>query len=127
MSDPLWGFRWRAWDLPVLLTSAALALALQGPLGPTAWLVVLPVAHFFLFCDVFRVPTRLELVWVACFVANVAGWQLAGGLSTLSVLLTQLPITAGVIGWTMRSPLYRGVLADRINPDGVRALEAGAT
>jgi hypothetical protein len=56
---------------------------------------VLPVTlgHFFLFCNVFGVRRRYELIWAAVFVANVGAWLLAGELRWLWVLAIQTPLT----------------------------------
>ena len=79
-------------------------------------LVLTVVGHFFLFCNVFRVPTRLELTWAACFVANIASASLGGWLAWPTYLLVQLPVTAVIVVLTLRHELYRGVLWQRVNP-----------
>ena len=75
------------------------------------------VGHFFLFCNVFRIRTRLELIWVASFLANVMTWVGLQRLDWAAMLVIQIPITGAVIAYEMRSPSYHGVFARRINRD----------
>jgi len=118
--DRRFGFRWMWWDPLMLLLGVGLPLVLQGPLGEAAWLLAVPVAAFFLFCNVFRVGTRLELIWAAVFVATAAAAQVAGltgGALVAGVLGIVLPFTALILSTAMRSPDYHGVLARRLNRD----------
>ena len=92
------------WDPFVLLATAALTLWLASLVGHLAILPALVVGHFFLFCNVFRVRTRLELIWAGIFlmvvaVANVTG-HLQGGL--IAALIT--PVTLAVLWSTVRAP-----------------------
>ncbi len=75
---------------------------------PFVALIPLVVAHFFLFCNVFRVRRNWELLWAACFIANFAAWALTR-FSWAGVLTIQLPITLLVLVATAKSPGYRGV------------------
>lgn len=76
------------------------------------------LGHFFLFCNIFRVRRSLELIWAGSFLAQAFAWLALGpAFDFLPIALTQLPITAAVIGYEMRSPRYHGMLCGRINPD----------
>lgn len=116
-----WGARFSLTDGLALLAGAVLTwqlhLALSG--DEARWAVGVPAAalgHFFLFCNVFRVPTRLELLWTASFLVNVVAWRAAGALGWLPVLATQTPITLLTLAATIRSPRYHGIGARRWNP-----------
>ena len=79
-------------------------------------MVVIAAGHFFLFCSVFRVARRRELIWAAFFVLNVGFWLLLGRLDWFNVLACQLPVSTGVIAWELKSTSYHGIFADRLNP-----------
>ena len=110
------GFRISSLDRVVLLLGAAASfLAAQVD----AWLglvVAFTVGHFFLFCNVFRMPRSLELVWAAVFVL------LIGGTITFQVPEWPISFTASfvctvlVVAVQMRRPSYHGVAWKRINP-----------
>lgn len=88
-------------DWLVLLATAGVTAGMWRAGVPLWWLLAVVVAHFFLFCNVFLVPRRLELVWAGSFVLNVTAWMLAGRFEALPPLLCQVPVTLGVIGWTV--------------------------
>jgi hypothetical protein len=87
-----------------------------------SWIVAIIGGHFSLFCNVFRVMRRRELIW-ATFVANVALWLSLSRLDWPNVLACQLPISAGVIAWELRATRYHGIFANRLNarlPDYIK-------
>lgn len=110
------GFRLSVFDGVILL------VGLIGGLlaGRQAWwagaTIGFVVIHFFLFCNVFRIPRVPELVWATVFVAlagstilfDMPGWGLTFGLG--AVFSTLLILRA-----TKRSD-YHGVLWERWNP-----------
>jgi hypothetical protein len=107
------GFRCSYVDVGVLALGAIVAVTARNTAGG---IVAFVVAHFFLFCNVFRVSRRLELAWSGLFVA-LAGCTIAferpSWLVTISVTLLA---TVLVIALTMRKPSYHGVLWRTINP-----------
>lgn len=103
-------------DAIVLLVGMALSGWLARQEFPLGWVVPVAVGHFFLFCNVFLVRRRLELVWAAVFVANVAAHVAFDAFDPWRPLLWQAPVTLAVIAWQMRSPWYHGIFARRINP-----------
>ena len=110
------GFRISVVDIIVIVVSTMAAIALW----PTAWwigfVVAFVVAHFFLFCNVFRIARTLELIWATIFVAltyctimlGVPDWSLTIGGCLL--------VTTILIVIEMRKPSYHGILWRRINP-----------
>ena len=102
------GFRFSFVD-GVVLAIASFGTMLQETLGSLAWLPVILVGHFFLFCNVFRIRRSYELIWAAVFVINLAGWSLAGAFSWKGVLLVQTPLTAAVIVAEITGGRYHGV------------------
>jgi hypothetical protein len=103
-------------DAVILLLGAVLAWWLMTRSFPLWWIVPAALGHFFLFCNVFLVWQRWELLWAASFVFNVAAHLALGVWDWPSPIMFQLPITALVIIWQIRSPWYHGVFAEQLNP-----------
>lgn len=110
------GFRLSVRDGVVLVLGTSATGWLWSAGHPLWWIVAMALGHFFLFCNVFLVWRRWELLWAATFVANVAAHVSMGSISGLSVLLWQLPVTCYVIVRQIRSPWYHGIAAGRLNP-----------
>ncbi len=110
-----WGFRFSLTDAVVLVVLGAVAVGLCRLDSSLWWLVAITAGHFFLFCNVFRVRRRRELLWAALFVVNVGLWLLLGQLDWFNVLACQLPVSAGVVGWELKATRYHGIFADRLN------------
>ncbi|WP_395733030.1 hypothetical protein [Prosthecobacter sp.] len=110
------GFRLSFVDALVLVTGAVLSGWLAKMDFPLWWIVPAAVGHFFLFCNVFLVWRRWELLWAAAFIFNVAGHFSLETYTATPVLLWQAPATILVIVFQMRSPWYHGIFARQINP-----------
>ena len=85
------------------------------------------LAHFFLFCNVFRVSRPLELLWAGAFVTLVVTtilWNVPGWWPTT---LGSVCVAALVVAVEMRKPSYHGVGWRRINPGLPDWWEARAT
>ena len=113
--QPTHGFRISWLDGGVLALGSLLTFWLHRIAHPLWWLVGMVLGHFFLFCNVFLVWQRWELIWAAIFVINVAAHLVIGGLGGASVLLWQLPVTMLIIGLQIRSPYYHGIFAQHWN------------
>ncbi len=109
------GFRLSLLDAVILMVGAALSWWLQSQSFPLCWIVPAALGHFFLFCNVFLVWRRLELLWAVAFVFNVAAHVFFNDLDPWPSLLWQTPLTLAVIAWQMRSPWYHGIFARQIN------------
>ena len=100
------GFRLSGVDALVLLATSVVSVQFWDSWQP--WIPLLPivVGHFFLFCNVFRVARKLELLWAGSFIVNVFAWLFASlTLPWIRILAVQLPITAAIILfqiWTRR-------------------------
>ena len=110
------GFRLSFVDILMMVTGACLSGWLAEIGFPVWWIVPAALGHFFLFCNVFLVWRRWELLWAAAFVLNVDIHLALGSLEWLSRLLFQLPITILVIIGQIRSPWYHGIFAKHLNP-----------
>jgi len=112
-SKRTWGFRFSTTDAGALVLFGTTVTLLH----PTSlsWIVAIVAVHFFLFCNVFRVVRRRELIWAAAFVLNVGLWLALDRLDWRIVLLCQLPVSIGIIAWELKAARYHGVFADRLN------------
>lgn len=111
-----WGFRFSLSDALAIFAFMSAAGVLWRLGNLLWWMLVIAAGHFFLFCNVFRIVRRRELVWSGLFILNVGIWTWLDLLTWPCVLLCQLPITVGLVVADMRSPGYHGVFASRINP-----------
>lgn len=112
------GFRLSFFDVIILLigTIASYVMALQ--IWWSGAVISFAVFHFFLFCNVFRIRRKPELIWASVFVV-LAGLtiftEFSGGWWITFV------VSVGVTVFLLRSeigkPYYHGVLWKRWNPD----------
>lgn len=121
------GFRLSAIDGIILLLGSVLTIWLRNESFPLWWVVPMALGHFFLFCNVFLVWRRWELLWAAFFVMNAALHLVFGMIDGISVLLWQLPLTLLVIVWQVRSPWYHGIFAEKLNPQLTNYLSGDLT
>jgi len=110
------GFRLSHIDVAVLLVSALIGVGGFSPTYGFSVFVPFVVVHFFLFCNVFRIRRKPELVWGACFLLNCIAWIASGHVNIFAIIGTQFVVTVVIIANELRMPSYHGVLARRINP-----------
>lgn len=99
-----------------MLLGVISTLWLRNKAFPLWWIVPMALGHFFLFCNVFLVWRKLELIWAVLFTTNVSAHLAFGITDASSPLLCQLPVTICVLVLQIRSPWYHGILAGRLNP-----------
>lgn len=111
------GFRLSILDV-VFVVAGVAATAVVGAVTWWWGLVVgLVIGNFFLFCNVFRIARRLELVWSAIFlflasgtiVFDLPGWPITVALTTAATIV--------VVILEMRKPSYHGVGWQWLNPE----------
>ena len=110
------GFRMSLVDGLVLFAAPCCTWLTWPLLGPMAGIFSMAVGHFFLFCNMFRIRRSKELLWAAVCLINVGAWATIDPLSWLGILSVQSPFTVALIGLELRSPMYHGIGAARINP-----------
>jgi hypothetical protein len=115
-----WGFRFSRSDLVVVLIGLFIVWHAALHHADLAILTGFVLGHFFLFCNVFRVGERAELMWGALLLVNVAICGLLAEGSWWVVLPLQCVVTATVIVRALLSPGYHGAWCQRINPLGYR-------
>lgn len=102
----------------IMVVAAFVAWCHLGSVPELEHLAPLPlhlVATFLCFCNIFRIGTRAELVWVATFVLSWAMFSIAEVSPYPAMLWTTVPSTMVVIAWSAFCGAYNGVghAADR--------------
>ena len=110
------GFRLSAVDGAVIVIGSVASLVLWSNTWWHGFIVAFVVAHFFAFCNVFRIARPLELLWSAIFVALTYGTITYEKPSWLITIIGSLLATVIVVAIEMRKPSYHGILWQRINP-----------
>jgi hypothetical protein len=126
---PYAGFRMSLYDWLFVITTAIATIPLVAYAGAFGWLLPYVVGHFFLFCNVFRVRRRLELIWAAIFVcvfalciyAGTNGVlpmmiRSAGSINPFPPMLAQMNVTIIFIILTLRHESYHGIAWKKFNP-----------
>jgi len=111
------GFRLSALDITVLVIASLAAAVLYHVDEAISFCLLFVIGHFFLFCNVFRLPRPLELIWAVVFAASAAstmvwalpGWPLTGALTLLATVV--------VITIQIRRASYHGVAWQKLNPE----------
>ncbi|HEX5053148.1 MAG TPA: hypothetical protein VFZ65_15340 [Planctomycetota bacterium] len=109
------GFRLSPADALVLAIAAAATVvswSMQPRLAPS---IAFVTANFFLFCNVFRVARRLELLWAGLFVALSATTLLDAVPAWLPFVASSVA-TFAIVLFAMRRPGYHGLGWQRVNP-----------
>lgn len=107
---PKHGFRFSLIDALAIIVCAVITVGGFGIVGSAAWLFPFVLGHFFLFCNVFRVPRKPELVWAAAFLVLSAAC-LISDVSILHAMWLVLPVTAGVLLYSICLPTYHGIFS----------------
>lgn len=111
-----WGLRFSFVDGLVLLATSVVTPWLVREIGSMGWLPAFVVLHFFLFCNVFRIRRKPELIWATCFVLLAGFLVTAEQFAATTLMLCQFPLTVVLIVRDIRHPAYHGVFARRLNP-----------
>lgn len=110
------GFRFAATDAAVLLVGAigaTMAFGIEPAIGTA---VLLPVAMFFLFCNVVRMVRTLELVWAFAYAAGCVARIQCGGPGWPWIFGGSLGLAAALVGLQLRRTDYHGIGWRRVNP-----------
>ena len=107
------GFHVSLLDGAILILGVVVAIVCPSDLAIIGGMAV---GHFFLFCNVFRIRRKPELIWASTFVVLATG--------TLTLRVPGWPVTIGLLlGWAailialeMRDPSYHGIGWRLVNP-----------
>ncbi len=111
-----WGFRLTPQDMLAIGAFTTAAVVLWRWENPLWWMLAIAASHFFLFCNVFRIVRRRELIWAVLFILNIGAWLWFEQLMWAHVLGCQLPIAIFLIIADIKAPGYHGIFANRLNP-----------
>ena len=105
------GFRLNLIDLGLLACVAGITIGLRAwiPGSVLVWLPLYVAFSFFLFCNVFRIGNRLEVLWYVPFVAIVLGTFRRPELLWPVVLSVCEPLRILLIVARLRRGNYRGI------------------
>jgi hypothetical protein len=109
------GFRLSHIDIIVLIIGMVAGVAGYLMIGKIALFAPYVIGHFFLFCNVFRIRRKLELIWATLFVINCAAWIHLVNFNVYAILFSQLIFTFCIIANEIRHAQYHGVFCRRLN------------
>jgi hypothetical protein len=110
------GFRVSGFDLAVLIAGVVGSVALWRQSWWAGAVVGFVVGHFFLFCNVFRIPRTPELIWASAFTGLAASTVLAGQPGWSMTFASGFILAVVLIAREMKSPGYHGIFWRRVNP-----------
>ncbi|MCX7408134.1 MAG: hypothetical protein NTZ32_08620 [Planctomycetales bacterium] len=118
MSQPEFKAGWRLsmLDLGVLIGGAVGSIVAWQWTWWVGFVIAFVVAHFFLFCNIFRMSRPLELVWAAAFVAAAGGTVVTETPGWGVTVVGSLIVTVLVVAIEMRRPSYHGIAWQQLNP-----------
>lgn len=110
------GFRVSFTDVCAIAAAAVAACALLRPFPTVSLIIFVATFHFFLFCNVFRIRRRPELIWTAVFLLLSAATIRLGAPGWPATIAASVAVAAGLIAWETRHPSYHGIGWARLNP-----------
>jgi hypothetical protein len=110
------GFRLSFQDAIVLVAGGVSSITLGRTFWPASLIIAVALSQFFLFCNVFRIPRRPELIWAGIFVVLSGGTILVGFPGWVATLATCFCTTVVLVIREMKKPSYHGVAWQKINP-----------
>jgi len=66
-----WGFQFSLKGAAAINVFAGVAVVFWRFGNPLWWMLVIAAGHFFLFCNLFRIIRRRELIWAGLFIINI--------------------------------------------------------
>ena len=110
-----YGFRFSIPDFFVIWIAGMANYFVWPALGAYSLIISYVVAHFFLYCNVFRIRSSYELIWASFFVIHSA-ICIYFQLNYLVLFIIPLGLTMTLIIKEIRSTNYHGIFAEKLNP-----------
>jgi len=104
------------YDFAILFSAFVLTILGWKIVGAYSLFLVFVIGHFFLFCNVFRVRRKTELLWAIIFIINYLVCTILDYIDILWIFSIQLVVTLILILIEVRHPHYSGVFSTRIKP-----------
>jgi len=111
------GYRISMLDMLVLVMGIAGAVAAWQSIWWVGFVILYVLAHFFLFCNVFRISRVPELIWACLFVLLASATILAETPGWVGTIVASLVLTTVLIVREIRLPSYHGVAWQYWNPE----------
>ncbi len=110
------GFRISLFDTVVLITGMIGAFIASAYAWWARMVIGFVVGHFFLFCNVFRIAGKPELIWAAAFII-LTGSTLLAGVPRWTVTFTGSFLVAILLIYLeMQKCSYHGIFWSKFNP-----------
>jgi hypothetical protein len=119
------GLRFSVVDAVTLIVGASVTVWMWSRDPKFALIVPFTLAHFFLFCNVFRGTRGPELIWATVFLVNITAWNANGGINWPAICAIQLPLTAFLLWRETTKPWYHGIACRKWNAEHVDAYLRG--
>lgn len=74
------------------------------------------IIHFFLFCNVFRIPQILELIWACAFFVFASATILTGTPGWIATFISSMILSAFLIWKAVKRADYHGICWRTWNP-----------
>lgn len=110
------GFRLSLFDVVVLLVGMIGAFILGAQVWWLGVVIGFVVGHFFLFCNVFRIARKPELIWVAVFTGLTASTIFSGKPDWIFTFVSSFLVALILIYRETKKPHYHGIGWQRFNP-----------
>lgn len=110
------GFRISLLDAVVLITGMIGAFIASSYAWWAGMVIGFVVGHFFLFCNVFRIARKPELIWAAVFIILTGPTVLTGMPGWIVTFIGSLIVAVVLIYLETQKPSYHGILWSKFNP-----------
>jgi uncharacterized membrane protein len=131
MTQPVFkpGFRLSLTDALVLIGAAAGVIVMAPMLWWAALILGMAVLHFFLFCNVFRISRKSEMIWALVFTALSGATIFTGSPGWNATVAISVLLAVILIAKESRARHYHGIFWSYWNPGlpAWWASRAGAT
>jgi len=110
------GFRLSLFDLVVLIAEMIRAFVVGAQVWWAGLVIGFVVGHFFLFCNVFRIARKPELIWAAVFTVPTGSTVLTGMPGWIATFALSFLVAVVLIYLETNKPDYHGIGWQSINP-----------
>jgi hypothetical protein len=110
------GFRLSVVDVLVLILGLIFSIIAGSQVWWLGVVIGFVVGHFFLFCNLFRISRKPELIWAAVFTCLTASTIILGQPDWIVTFSVSLLVALVLIYIETRRPHYHGIGWQRFNP-----------